>query len=299
MGISPEVPVDDAVETPVAEEARADIPVGERVRVHLTDGQVLRGKVAAVEPGWVILHIDDGDEVRVSYAAIAFVEADAAGTPTDTAFAFSDSNRTRYFYSPSAFSLGKGRGYVSQKEIAFTTVGYGLTDWFSVELGTVVPLLFTPVKAGIVGAKIGVPVGGKLHVGGGVQMLVGAAEGSWGGGGFLFGNVTYGVPDSHFTVGAGQSLVVGDGVSDTGPVPVVFAANHRVRDNLALMTESWVFVDPQNTVFPTTLRLVPSGGVRFLGQRFAADVGAVLIWTGESEVPLIPIPWLDLTWNFG
>lgn len=289
-------PVDVAEAGPDAAAPEAIHP-GDEVRVRLADGQELRGVVAALEPGFLVLHIADGRAVWVAWDAVEIVLRDVRDR-TGTAYAWRDPNVTRYFYAPSAFTLPRGTGYVSQKQLVFTTAAVGVTDWLGLEVGTIVPLLFTPARVGIVGAKVGVPVGPRLRIGAGTQLLGAIVDGTLGGGGFVFANATYGTADSHLTVGAGPSVAFFDGEARFGPVAVVGAGNHRLRDNLAIVTENWLFVDRDEVIFPSLLRLVPSGGVRFMGERFAVDVGVVVVWTGASEIPVVPIPWLDFTWNF-
>ena len=50
-----------------------------------------------------------------------------------------DANRTRYFYTPSAFALGPGRGYLSQRFLLLSSFGIGILPFLDVELGVVLP----------------------------------------------------------------------------------------------------------------------------------------------------------------
>lgn len=290
-----------AVEAPVPALASTDpVQLGDEVLLTLVDGQQLRGVVVASDPGGLLLRIQrdgEGGMVHVATTVIQFIEP---AQSSDSRFAFTDPNTTRYFYAPSAFSLAHGVGYVSQKEVVATTVAYGLVDGVGIEAGTVLPLLFTPARAAIIGLKLGFPVADGVHVGGGVQTLLLYPDRQSGLGalGLGFVVVTLGRPDQHVSVGVGQSAVSFDQTFEVGPTPVVIAVNLRLSDALAFVTESWLFVDPKQTLFPSTFRFFPSAGVRFLGRRFAADLGVVPIWIGDGDVPLIPIPWLDVTWNF-
>lgn len=292
--------MDDVASAPVvAEDA---VQVGDRVRVRLVDGQEVRGEVVAITPAGLTLRVAKGDAeglVQLATGAIAWVDpAEPAGDLPDTAFGFSDPNITRYFYAPSAFSLPRGVGYVSQKELLATTAAYGLVDGVGIEAGTVLPLLFTPARAAIVGLKLGFPVSDLVHIGGGAQALALAPDGTFGVIGLGFAMVSVGVPDRHLSLGVGQTVATFSGETRAGPTLVVAAGNYRLSDTLALITENWVVVDTQGDLLPGVVRWFPAGGVRFLGRRFSADLGVVPVWIGEGEVPLIPIPWLDITWNF-
>jgi len=197
----------------------------------------------------------------------------------------SDPNRVGYFYSPSAFTLDQGRGYVSQKELAFTAVAFGITDFWDIQVGTVVPLLFTEARVGVVGTKFAFKVAKGLRVGFGTQAFFVADVF----GAVPFGVVSVGNEDRHLSINAGALLPDGNPA-----VPLVtLSGNYRLGPRSALITENWIVVEDE---FAAGVLIVPTAGVRLFGPQFAVDLGAG-VFAVEGQV--IPLPWVGFTWNWG
>ena len=101
--------------------------VNNRMRITLTDDQKIVGRVRC-EGKQCSITSDAGLRIQVDRSSIRSIDP---LSPREQA-GFSDANRTRYLYSPSAFALRKGEGYLSQKQLFFTSVAYGLTDEFTI-----------------------------------------------------------------------------------------------------------------------------------------------------------------------
>jgi hypothetical protein len=200
-----------------------------------------------------------------------------------------DPGRTRYLYSPSAFMLGEGEGYVSQTELLFTSVAYGLNDHLTVGVGTALPFLFSAGGKGMnfVGTvKAGGSVSEHLHLAVGAQGFLLPSAGV--GAGFLFGTATIGTPDAHLSLSAGPPFLADGGESDLGGLLYSVSGALRVSDGVALVTENWIIPggeEPFN---------VYSGAVRFIGQKLAVDAGLVFL-----EGSPVALPWVDFTWRLG
>jgi hypothetical protein len=234
-----------------------------------------------------------------------------AEVATATEWAFEDPNTSRHFVAPSAIPLGKGRAYVSQRAAILTNVGLGVGEHVSIEAGLALPALAVGGGVGSYAVRVGVPVAQDLHAGAAVQgldLLLITGEVSFYAPSVALADVTWGTPDSHVSVGIGPSgMLQGGEVRGrafgfwfrSGPAVATVAANHRVSDHVALVTDNWVFAEVpgvlENSAFDDPFQVVASGGVRLMGRRFAADVALVGLLFG----PNYPLPWLDLTWNFG
>lgn len=290
--------------------------------VVLDDGQVLHGEVTRQDDGSVVLTLASGTMLRFPAAAIREVRAagaaPAAPAPEATAAPLPlpgdapggalpaevpgepktengwprDPNRNRYLYSPSAFTLGAGRGYVSQKEIVLTEVAFGITDFWDLQAGTsLITLLLPGGQFGMVGTKLAFPVSKSVHLGAGAQSLLFA------GGGLIlgFGTVTVGSEDRHLSVNAGAIGLLGSGGIASGVITV--SGNWRLGPRTSLLSENWFFlggdVNPTSSVF-----VVPSFAVRLFGPSIATDLGVVPLFLPDSGVPVIPVPWVGFTWNF-
>jgi hypothetical protein len=265
------------------------------MKVELADGQTLHGKLLAENAGAIVLEVS-GNSLTLARSQIRFMEEEARVTVKHDGelWAF-DPNRTRYFYSPSAMMLKKGEMNFSQKELFFSSFGLGVTDWFSIQVGSVLPaFLAGPSGANFIGAvKLGGAVTENLSLAAGAQTLyipvVGVA------GGFLFGTATYGTPDAHVSVSLGKPFIVGSVGSSMGDALATVSGNLRVSQHAALVTENWLMPSFSSG----DLFFLTSGGLRIMGDHLAVDLAGV--WMGSGQHGLltaVPIPWVDLTYNF-
>lgn len=266
----------------------------ELVKVVLTDGQELRGHLLADTPDSVSVELLSGGRLDLPRSSIRSVGRQHATIKNGTVW-FEDPNRTRYFYGPSAMTLRAGEGYFSQKELIFTSVAYGLTDHITVLAGTAVPGWFFPGGSGInfIGAvKAGFQVHDYIHVAAGAESLVLPGFGGVVGGGFVFGSGTFGTRNFHATISAGKPFLFSSAAGNIGEVIVTASGSARLLPNLALVTENWFF--PTATTYNSEPLMFNAGGLRFMGDHLAADIGLIRI-PGSP----IPVPWLDFTYNFG
>lgn len=273
------------------------------VRVTLTDGQTLQGLgdadlIESWTPGSALVLQVDGQPIRLPAEVLAQVDGDAAWVDPEGAFQFANPARSRYFYAPSALPLQKGEGYISQKELLFTSAAVGLTDHVAVLGGTVVPaLLFAAIEGeadalvGVLGAKVGARIRDAVWVGAGGEAFLFAGEVI----GLGFVNATYGNHNTHLTVASG---FIGFSGEDGLLVPVTVAATHRTHDNFAWLTENWLVFDTD----PALVFGAVSVGGRFIssgagGRRFTIDPGLIMT-VADGEVSSLPIPWIDFAWHF-
>ena len=201
--------------------------------------------------------------------------------------ALEGSDRTRYLYSPSAFPLGRGNGYISQKELVFTEAAYGVTDHWDIQAGSIVPVAFINEGRNLVlGTKLSTPIGNRVRLAAGAQSLIVSEGASL----IAFAGATVGDEERHFTLNVGQQLsaVVYEPLSFS---PMVSASwLYQYRDDRAFITETWMVLRTAGDQL-----FWPSAALRFMGSRFSVDVGTVcIIWF--EEFPFIP--WVDFSWQF-
>lgn len=266
------------------------------VVVTLSDGQTITGRAVQNPDGSVTLTLADGRRLLLPAEVVAKV-GDGAASPHAPGTKWGpDPNRTRYLYSPTAFSLGQGRGYLAQRALVLTTAAVGATDWLDVEVGSVLPLLFTESPVGVVGVKATAPFTDTFRAGVGAQTLVIPVEGVQFFG-FAFGTLTYGTQDTHASLAGGAALDFRNG--EVGAGVMTLGANHRLGPRAALVTENWFVYFPHGDgPWGGPLFVVPSGGVRLFGPSFAVDLALVPVVTGEQELPVLPVPWVSAAWNW-
>jgi hypothetical protein len=283
-------------------------------QVVLTDGQTLLGTVEPQPDGGIVLILDNGDRLPIPADIVAEI-----GAPPDPEAGPPDANRSRYFYGPSAFPLGKGHGYLAQRALVLSSAGYGIVDGWDIEVGSVLPTLFFPEAiVGFVGTKLSTQVTDGVRVMAGVQtafvpealpLMLG------------FAGVTVGDADRHasLTTGPGLgfrrareaytipepdgSVTVIEPALEAGVELGVWitAASYvqRLGPRVALVTENWFMVLPHGGPWrDLPVFVVPSGGVRLLAPRYAIDLGVLPIVGIDSAAPLIPIPWVSFDWAY-
>ena len=170
----PETATSDGAQTQDVSTLTSNSPtVGSLVHVKLTSGDSVRGVLVARDQKSVVIELPNAGRVDLQRSAIASLSL-ASRTRIGPAGQLyrRDPNRTRYLYGPSAFSLEAGEGYVSQKELLFTAVAYGVTDNITVLGGTILPAAFGGQFVGILGTKIGYElVDDTLHLAAGGELL--------------------------------------------------------------------------------------------------------------------------------
>ncbi len=306
----PPPPVDpNAVPRPATTTA-APMARIEEVFVDTRDGQHLRGYLEGRSPnGDLTLHLKNGGRLELPAASIQSVTPVTAANTEDR---FLDPNRTRYLYGPSAMMLRQGEMSFSQTELVLSTFSYGVTNWFTVQVGSAVPVWFVPpLPSGfnfILAVKFGTPITERFSVAGGVQSLIlpGFAIAPSGvgviGAGLGFGSVTYGTNDAHvtFSLGVPFAFALGGG-GGSGAVGPIFSlsGNLRVSRLVALVSENWLLY-----VVPTGSLQASAGGfgslaARIMGEQIAVDLGFLVLGAAPGGLVPFPVPWVQFTYNFG
>jgi len=307
-------PVVPMVTAPAAGAPVTDVPAAApstqpvTTRVTLNDGQVLVGTLVEETDYSVTLRIGSGDELLIPRTAVKDVRAEERAYRTRTGSTwFEDANRTRYFYGPSAMMLKKGEVSFSQYELLISSLSYGVTDNISLQAGAAVPFWFVPPLPqgfNLLGAvKVGFSATELTHFAVGAQALALPAVNTGVGGlpilGVVFGTATYGQRDAHASVSLGAPFMLA-GSQPVGPVIGTLSGNYRVSELVALVTENWLIFNVDVGGFGNK-GVVGMNGVmaRIMGERIAADVGAIVVWDSRPELLVpIPIPWLAFTYNF-
>lgn len=299
----PESPAPAAVEAPTPSEPESDeaeLASGKRElsRITLKDGQELRGVVLRQDNRVVVVELPDGDRMEIPARQVKDIAVERnAKVRENGEIWFQDPNRTRYLYAPSGMMLRQGEGHFSQKELLFSSMSYGLTDNITVQAGAVLPLWLVPSGFNFIGGiKVGASLGDRLHLAAGAQgiFVPGLFGTSGGAAGFVFGTATYGTPDGHLSVAVGKPFMIAQGTAGFNELFIVtLNGNLRVGQRVALVTENWL-LPTMGTTYSGQLPMINSLAARIFGESWAVDLG--LIRVADT---IVPIPWLDFTYNFG
>lgn len=196
----------------------------------------------------------------------------------------------RYLWAPNGYGLHEGEGYYQNIWVVFNQVSYGLTDNFSLGIGTIPVFLW---GAGVfpvwVTPKFSIPVvRDKINVGVGVLAftVIGEEDAT---AGILYGTTTFGSRDKNLTLGIGQGWSP-DGFAR---IPTfTLSGMVRVSPRTYLLTENYLISASEEN-----LGLLMFGGRSFI-QRVSIDYGLLVpVFPGIDT--FIAIPWLGLTVPFG
>lgn len=258
----------------------------------LSDGQQIEARVLARSEDTVIIELRDGQRIELPASAVKAIGGTESLAPDEGSWG-EDPNGSRYFYSPSAYSLGAGKGYLAQRALVISSAGVGVTDFWDVEAGAILPLLFTDAPIAVVSTKLSARAGERVRAAVGTQVFL-TPGGSLG---FVFANGSYGNTDRHATVAAG--VLANFETGEIGADIVTTSFNWRLGEKTAVIGEVWWTYWPEGGPWPdSNLFVVPAGGARLFGPKFAVDLGLVPIITGEPGLPLVPIPWVSFAWNW-
>lgn len=149
--------------------------------------------------------------------------------------AYADEHASRYFFAPSAYTLKKGEGYYNTIYFLIHDVQYGLTDNFSLGMGTTViglPLYLTP--------KYSIPIGERSAFAVGDLLMLG----TWGTnfiGNLVYGAFSNGGRNGNFTLGAGYLYTnENDITGETSSLVSNFSAMTRISPRVFLLTENYI-----------------------------------------------------------
>lgn len=213
-------------------------------------------------------------------------------------------HKTRYFFSPSSYSLEEGELYYNTLNFALHDIQYGLSESFSIGMGTTIagfPFYLTP--------KISIPINELSSFAIGDMVIIG----TWGTrffGNLLYGTYTYGGNSSNVTIGAGLlSTSEGDLTARAGTPVFNFAALGQMSGHIFFITENYItrvktkqtaYYDDYNevtgeytyemtTFYQNRFMLYGMTGFRFINRSkdvVSWQVGLTYLYLGSQAVPL-------------
>jgi len=198
-----------------------------------------------------------------------------------------DPNYTRLLFAPTARPLKSGQGYFSAYEVFFPFLAVGVGDIVTLAGGmSLFP--FTSTQLVYLAPKVTAVNTEKFSLAGGVlYMNLTSTSEDFDGAGILYGVSTYGTGDAAVTAGLGWGFYGDEMAND--PV-LMLGGELRVSNSVKFISENW-FPPKSEVAFL-------SAGIRFFGDRLAADLG--LIHPAGPRMEGFPfMPWLGFAYNFG
>lgn len=247
--------------------------------VTLRDGSTIYGRIVTVNVDTVVFQTGAGS-MQLAAGGIREIKEIPLSDMREGNYWFPNPNATRLFFAPSGQMLKKGEGYVSDYELFFPGIAYGLTDNISIGGGfSLIPAAvedqayyFTP--------KVGFSPAEKVHLAAGV-LFAGTRGGT---GGVYYAVGTLGDGNASVTLGGGYGFAGGE--IESKPVGML-GAEKRVSKRIAIVTENYLLpVSRDNVLY--------SFGLRFMGEKITTDLA--LFNVANSGV--IGLPWVDFVFRF-
>lgn len=254
------------------------------VRIVLVDGSSIVGFIEREDEDEIVLRSAAGVVTTIPRAQVRSIEK-----LDGERYFRADPNRTRLFFAPTARSLEAGTGYVSFYEIVIPFVAYGPGHGVTLSGG----MTFNPGSERIAYAapKVTVLADRSVSLAVGVIGATLLGDGDGGTAGLVFGVGTFGPPRASVSAGFAFGFVDGEFGKHPG---LMLGGEYQLSNNMKLLTENYVFLGA------TEAGMLVSGGIRFFGDRLAADIGLVTLTSVLNDDIGFPfIPWLGFAYNFG
>lgn len=257
----------------------------EVVEIRLVDGSRLIGTVESESDTEIVLRTPGGATVRIPVAQVAQRRV-VTGRMHAGRYQAEDPNVTRLFFTATGRPLRQGQGYFADYWLFFPFVAYGIADRLTMGGGvSLIPgageqLVYFAPKLTLVHEE-------RASISAGVLAGTVTGEETWGG--LLYGVGTFGTTDQAVTLGIGFAWGGGD-IEDT-PILLV-GAETRVSGSIKLISENYIIPGIEDAV-------LLSGGVRFFGERVAADLGFVTTPAAFDDDGFPFLPWVGFAYNFG
>jgi hypothetical protein len=249
----------------------------------LRDGSTLIGRISAVGADSLTVDASVGT-FSLAIASVTGVQYVSADRMKGGEYWFPNPNSTRLFFAPSGRMLERGDGYVSDYEVFFPGVAYGLTD--NVSIGGGVSLIPAGLDQELF--YITPKIGGEVHEN--VNLAVGALvvggipdEATVG---IVYGVGTFGPPDASITAGLGYGFA---GTTIARNPVAMLGGELRVARRVSLVSENYVIVD-SNSANPLF-----SYGVRFMGEKITVDLA---LFNASGAGAGIGFPFVDFVFKF-
>lgn len=259
------------------------------VRIETNAGNIYMGKLVSESESHVVIHTDEVGEITIERSQIRRMSIIDPNRIINGVYWFENPHASRYMFSPSAFSVGQGKGYYQNFWIFFNSVNYGVSNKFSIGGGIIPLFLFGENSPVWITPKYTFPqINEHFNLAAGA--LVGSVPGtgdveSYG---VIYGIGTFGNKDRNLSFGLGYGFSDGE-VSKSPVINVGFL--YRRSNRIYFISENYLFPG-------TDFNGVVSLGVRWTNENIAQDF-SLMRPLESSDGFFIGLPMLGVTLPFG
>jgi hypothetical protein len=266
------------------------------VRLTLKNGRTVEGRLLLRDDMQMLVLTEGGEPVSVDVEQVRRYDEPLRNR-----------NRSRYLFGGSALMPDPGQITLTQLEVLATVFEVGISDHFSFQVGGALPAFFLGAEGinAFAAVKAGASVNKYVHLAFELKLLAlglleRLATGSVPAVGLAAVTATLGTEDLNATVSTGPPFnlsQISNGGQVVGVPMFTLSAFARVHQNVGLVTENWFLpkVDSAGRWF-----IADALGARFFGDRWAVDVGLLVLSTYVSQPAPVPpvLPWLNFSWHF-
>ena len=262
------------------------------LEVRLDDGSTVYGRVVSVVGDRVTLETPSGATVTLDRARVVSVGV-ARGAVRDGRVWRDDRVPDRLFATPTGRTLPGGTGHAGFQELLFPYVAYGIVDRLQVTAGTTLlpeivgQLWYVAPKVGIVDTPAAQFSAGVIAFFAFDDEL--DADGGFGA---AHASLTLGPPGRAVTLAAGIPFLRRGGTDDLefADEPLILVGGEmRLSPSVMLVTDNAFVAGEAGALL--------AGGIRLIGERLSADLGASML-VDEGD-PTCCVPVVNVQWAFG
>ncbi|MDP6499619.1 MAG: hypothetical protein QF743_02805 [Candidatus Marinimicrobia bacterium] len=258
------------------------------IEVETKDGNIFLGTLLEETEDNYKIKTNDGIEINVPKSSVKSFNAIATAKIGDEVWR-ADPNKSMYLFAPSAFPIENNKSYCRDYCLFFPSYNRGFGNGFSLQLGAfILPGMdFIDLPITITG-KYSLPQIGPARFAAGMMYISVPGDDISFGTGIAFGTATLGNRFNHFSASLGWGYFRDEDEWEFSDEPmVVLAGNSRISNSMAIVFEYWKFPNADIEDLPLMV------SARFIGRKFAVDLGAILSKNMEG----IPPPLLNFTYH--
>ncbi|MDZ7608064.1 MAG: hypothetical protein U5K79_21365 [Cyclobacteriaceae bacterium] len=259
--------------------------------IETTDGNEFMGYILGRDEVKITFYSEKFGSIDIPISLVNNIEKIDPDKLTEKGYMFENPQATRYFFAPNGYGLRKGEAYYQNLWIMYNQFSFGVTDNFSLGVGTVPVFLFGVQALPIwITPKFSIPiVENKVNLGigvfaGKVISLEELSEAL----GIFYGTATFGSRDTNLSIGLGYGFA-GENLSKT---PIINVSGMvRTSTKTYFLTENYLLGGENTTI-------VLSMGGRSIIKRISLDYGGFIPLSEDMSRFLI-LPWLGINVPLG
>ena len=257
--------------------------------IETADGNEYFGKILKRDPNEIVLETENLGIITIRMDQVRSMRVVNPQQIIDGEVWMENPQAARYFWAPNGYSLKRGEGYYQNVWVMFNQVSVGVTDQFSLGIGTVPLFFFGTVTPVWITPKVSIPIKkDKVNMGAGALLgtVIGEEESGFG---LAYGVATFGSRDKNLNVGLGYGFAGGEW-ADTPTITV--SGMIRTGRRGYLLTENYILDAGESNFVMLSL------GGRVVWSKLSLDFGGFIPAGGDVDTFII-VPWLGFVVPFG